>query len=151
MTKNCLSGKKTKRGKFGKRPYFSPFLVHPSIIVSKNSNKIVCFYNWTDITQVGEGARDGAGSKTPPTTPSKAAAKGKLLGVKVLIFLHIRFYIVKVAIFPNFSAYTLFLLFSRCSCSTTLSHSSKSRSGDPLTLYLIPWSENLVNDQKILL
>jgi len=34
---------------------------------------------------VGEGARDGARSKTPPTTPSKAAAKGKLLGVKVLM------------------------------------------------------------------
>ena len=37
-------------------------------------------------TQVGDGGRDGARSKTPPSTPSKAAAKGKLLGVKVLAY-----------------------------------------------------------------
>ena len=39
-------------------------------------------------SQVVDGGREGARSKTPPTTPSKAAAKGKLLGVKVLVLLH---------------------------------------------------------------
>jgi len=34
---------------------------------------------------VVDGGREGARSKTPPTTPSKTAAKGKLLGVKVLM------------------------------------------------------------------
>ena len=38
--------------------------------------------------QVVDGGREGARSKTPPTTPSKTAAKGKLLGVKVLVLLH---------------------------------------------------------------
>ena len=39
-------------------------------------------------SQVVDGGREGARSKTPPTTPSKTAAKGKLLGVKVLNLLH---------------------------------------------------------------
>ena len=39
-------------------------------------------------SQVVDGGREGARSKTPPTTPSKTAAKGKLLGVKVLVLLH---------------------------------------------------------------
>ena len=112
--------------------------------------------------QVGDGARDGARSKTPPTTPSKAAAKGKLLGVKVLIFIflsysiqhfqgnifsqeifqcisyfsdfqgahchHIQFFIFKAIVCSIYlSVQMLFLLFSRCSCSTTLLPSSKSR------------------------
>ena len=39
-------------------------------------------------SQVVDGGREGARSKTPPTTPSKTAAKGKLLGVKVFVLLH---------------------------------------------------------------
>ena len=59
-----------------------------------NADPSLKFSFHQDPCQVGDGARDGARSKTPPTTPSKGAAKGKLLGVKVIVL-----YIFSIIIF----------------------------------------------------